>query len=114
MTPSLGDYGLAAAAFALVWKLMDFLKVIWMQKKGYAGNDDITHAHILGVARDAKERIKRWDDMIGPQGEGPFDCVWKDRDEVLGMVNAITSLTTEVRLLREEIQRDRTSRKNGS
>ena len=113
MTPSPFDYGLAGAAFALVWKVLDMVKIQWMQRQGYSGNDDITHTHILNVAKDAQRRVKRWDDMIGPHAEGPFACAWS-RDEVIKLTSAMESLSTEMRLLREEIQRDRQARKNGS
>ena len=114
MTPTPMDYGLAGAAFALVWKLLDIVKIMWLQRRGItAGDSDITHAHILNVAKDAQRRVRRWDDMIGPHAEGPFACAW-EREEVIKLTLAMDGLAQEMRLLREEMQRDRQARKNGS
>ena len=90
-----------------MWKLLDVAKVLFLNKQG-ANKGDLAY-----VLKDLIEHQKRVNALVGPKGEGPLSCVWKDRDEVNKFMTAIDNLANETRLLREEIQRDRQARANG-
>ena len=107
------EYGVIGGILVAIWRLLDVAKVMFLNRKGVAADGDITHQQILTVLVGIAERQKRVDNLIGPKGEGPFDCAWHGRDEVNKFMVAIDNLATETRLLREEIQRDRQARANG-
>ena len=98
------EYGFIGAILVALWKLLDVAKIMFLGKRRNGDDPFIGQRRVLD---DVIENQKRLGALVGPKGEGPLSCVWKDRDEVNAFMNAIKELTVEVKLMCEEMQRQR-------
>lgn len=107
MSSPILDLGIVGLVLMVLWKFLDVAKLWWLTKNGRGDvlaldrklpclydpsyfermkNIEENSEHSAHHAIDNKDTMRRIRDGIA---DGAFGCSWKDRDEVINMINAI-------------------------
>lgn len=123
-TPSIFELGIVGLALVVTWRMTELLKMWWLTKDGKASNgtqymtklqcmSDPTHFErqkqthkmvewLFGYSKANEPALKAIREGV-PKGQ--FGCAWKDRDEVLALIQAMKELATAMNYQTAELRK---------
>jgi hypothetical protein len=115
---NIGEFGAAGAILLVMWKLLDLLVNVMrgrnketLNMTPLACQEDPRHyQHIRENHGMLQEVLTFTSSANKKMDQGAYSCAWQGRDEIRDFRDSITELTSETKLLRYEMVKQR----NGS